>query len=160
MRSGSARTTCGRIRADRVSPKQLPAALAWSRSQSHARGACLALIVLGRERRAFQPAGGATLPLGEAKGLINHRDLAGGEVGSRMNYLSALVAFHQGNIGAGDAALADALAYEKTGSKRLLQIGLADYYLERKGPSAQSRRCRCWRRCSAIRRAAIGPPTR
>jgi len=64
--------------------------------------------------------------LARAKDRIGVRAMGRGYVGARLNYLAALVAFQQGRIPEGDAALSAAMTYMKQGSHRLLHISLAD----------------------------------
>jgi hypothetical protein len=52
--------------------------------------------------------------------------MASGAIGSRLNYQTARVALQSGDLKQGATALSAALTYQKTGSKRLFQIGLAD----------------------------------
>ena len=66
--------------------------------------------------------------LKEASGTggIGRRTMANCEIGARFNYLTALTHYQLGAIAAGDASITTALTWEKDGSKRLFQLGLAD----------------------------------
>ncbi|MDZ7616592.1 MAG: hypothetical protein U1E05_06275, partial [Patescibacteria group bacterium] len=64
--------------------------------------------------------------LDQARAAIGNRAMGRGAVGARLQYLGALVSFQQGRIAQGDAALAVAMQYMRTGSRWLLHIGLAD----------------------------------
>ena len=65
----------------------------------------------------------------EAKAAIGRRDMGLREIGSRLNYLTALVHYQKGNVAQGDESLNNSLNYQKTGSKWLFQIALADYFV-------------------------------
>lgn len=68
----------------------------------------------------------AAAMLDEARATIGRRKMAAGAIGTRANYLSALVAFAQKRIPEGNAALTSAMGYMQHGSLWLFQIGLAD----------------------------------
>ena len=68
----------------------------------------------------------AVTALGEARGILNRSPMAAGDLGARMNMVTALTSYQAGQVPAGDAALNAALAYQKTGSLWLFQIGLVD----------------------------------
>ncbi len=57
---------------------------------------------------------------------LRRRECTNGELGGRYQFVSAQSAFIRGDGKHGSAALADALAYERKGSRRLFQIGMAD----------------------------------
>ena len=81
-------------------------------------------------------------------------------IGSRLNYLSALVAFQQRRIAEGNAALAAAMGYMRHGSLWLFHIGLADELYVGRRRSRRGRPWTCSATCSAIRGRPIGPSTR
>ena len=69
--------------------------------------------------------GSAMLELAAAS--MRRRECSQGELGARFQYVSAHVAYWQGDAKRGTAALADALQYQKKGgSRRLFQILLVD----------------------------------
>lgn len=53
-------------------------------------------------------------------------EIKSSDVAARASYVNALITYQQGQVAAGDAALVLAMAFYKTGSKRLFQIGLVD----------------------------------
>jgi hypothetical protein len=64
--------------------------------------------------------------LSQARNAVGRRELASGTIGSRVSYQTARASFHAGDLRAGGNALAAALTYQKSASKRLFHIGLAD----------------------------------
>lgn len=68
----------------------------------------------------------AASTIGQAKNNMNRRDMALGAIGCRVNYQAARIALQSGETKAGGAALAAALKYQATSSKRVHQIGLVD----------------------------------
>ena len=90
---------------------QLRASLLLSAAENYA--------VLGQSRQA-------TAMLDEARATIGRRKMAGGAIGARLSYLSALVAFQQKRIAEGNGALAAAMGYMQHGSLWLFHIALAD----------------------------------
>jgi len=75
--------------------------------------------VLGKTRQA-------TAMLDEARATIGRRKMAGGAIGARLSYLTALTAFQQRRPAEGNAALAAAMGYMRHGSFWLFHIGAAD----------------------------------
>ena len=91
--------------------RQLRASLALSAAENYA--------VLGQTREAARL-------LEEARVTIGRREMAGGWIGARLNYLNALALFQQKKVPEGDADLTAAMLYMKHGSHWLFHIGLAD----------------------------------
>lgn len=61
------------------------------------------------------------------KPLIGNRDMGLGRIGARFNYLSALVRYQEGNVGAGDDLLATTLKFQSAGgSLWMFHVGIAD----------------------------------
>ncbi len=102
----------------------VPAA-AWSRRHSRALQAWL-LLLAAENGASASDAAQATALLGEARQAVGTRDLRGGVLGARFNYVSAMVEFQRGNLTGGSAQLALAIAFLKASSPRLYQIDLAD----------------------------------
>ncbi len=75
--------------------------------------------VLGKTRQAVAM-------LDEARATIGRRKMAGGAIGARLSYLTALTAFQQKRPAEGNAALAAAMGYMRHGSLWLFHIGMAD----------------------------------
>ena len=116
----------------------LAAAIPWS--SSHGRELHAALLLLAAEDYArLNQTASAASALAQAKsGLVRHEATAG-EIGARLNCLSALVDYQQNRIAVGDQAIAAALDYEKSGSKWLFQIALADRFAVAQSNSALAR---------------------
>jgi len=64
--------------------------------------------------------------LSQARNAVGRREFASGAIGSRVSFQTARASFHAGDLRAGGNALAAALTYQKSASKRLFHIGLAD----------------------------------
>jgi tetratricopeptide (TPR) repeat protein len=64
--------------------------------------------------------------LGDAQQAARRTDILTSDIGARYYHQLAQVNYQQGNLTAGNTALAAMLAWEKAGSKWLFQIGLAD----------------------------------
>ena len=64
--------------------------------------------------------------LDDARRTVAARDMKAGDVGARIAYQAALIQFQKGNVPAGDAALAEAMTFQRKGSHRLFQIQLVD----------------------------------
>ncbi len=74
--------------------------------------------------------------LDRASREMSRREFLGGNAGARRQYISAQVYVHQGDLNKGNAALANALGFQKKGgSKWLTQIALADGLFTRGGIS-------------------------
>ena len=96
---------------------------------SRPRGAGHALAADRRKRCSLESDfAAAASALAETKSLFGRRDMGSREIGARLNYLSAMVAYQQGRTAAAEQALSEALTFERTASKRLFQIGLADRF--------------------------------
>ncbi|MBN1393763.1 MAG: CHAT domain-containing protein [Pirellulales bacterium] len=68
----------------------------------------------------------AAAALDAARATVGRRDMGTGRIGARHHYLSALVAYQNKEIPAGNAALNSAMDYMRHGSAWLFQIDLAD----------------------------------
>ncbi len=64
--------------------------------------------------------------LRQAERAIGRSQMRAGNIGARMAYQTAHVKYQMGNISGGNAALSDAMGYQRLGSRRLFQIHLAD----------------------------------
>ena len=79
----------------------------------------------------------ALTSLDDAKKTIARRDMMKHQIGSRMNYLTALAQYQKGNVKLGDEFITEALNYQRSGSmgrnepgsEWLFQIWLADSYV-------------------------------
>ncbi|HEV3417211.1 MAG TPA: hypothetical protein VG056_10370 [Pirellulales bacterium] len=117
----------------------LAAAIAWSKS--HGRELCATLLLLAAENHALlNDVRSASAALADARSVIGRREMGSHDVGARLNYLSAMLDYQQAKVTAGDQALADALGYQKTGSKWLFQISLADRFAAEQSGSPLSRK--------------------
>jgi hypothetical protein len=116
----------------------LAAAIPWS--SSHGRELHASLLLLAAEDYArLNQTASAAAALAQAKSGLVRREAATGEIGARLNCLSALVDYQQNRVAAGDQAIAAALDYEKSGSKWLFQIALADRFAAAQSNSALAR---------------------
>jgi len=109
-------------------PPLTPAARAdrWAQTRS-LRALQASLNLLSAENHlSLGSAGPAAAALDEAARLIARREMRTGEIGARHAYQSARLAFAQGKLAAGEAALADAMTWMRSGGRWLFQIALAD----------------------------------
>jgi tetratricopeptide (TPR) repeat protein len=106
---------------------QLAPATAWARNRGQAFRAEL-LLLAAEHDAALRRTGAAADRLGDARAVIGKHEMAGGDLGARLSYLSALVAYQQGKQTAGDNAIGEALTYERGASPRSLQIRVADAF--------------------------------
>jgi len=105
-------------------PPLLPASLALSKKS---RPLAVSLLTsLAEQLCSGGELSRAAATIAEAHSAQGRHALAQGAIGSRLNFQSARVAFHAGDAKSGGVALAAALSYQKGGSPRLFQIGLAD----------------------------------
>ncbi len=105
----------------------LAAAIAWSKTRGREVQATLWLLA-AENNAILNRTSAAASALAETKSLFGRRDMGSREIGARLNYVSAMVAFQQGRTAAAEQALTEALTFERTASKRLFQIGLADRF--------------------------------
>jgi len=103
----------------------LGAASAWARRYSRALQADL-LLMAAENYAAMGETAQATRLLAQARQAVGTREMRSGMFGARFNYQSAIVNFQRGNLSAGGNELAAAMVAQKTSSRRLFQIGLAD----------------------------------
>lgn len=107
--------------------KPLATAIEWS--HNHFRELEASLLLTAAENLAIRDqTQQAVALLGQATGTMARHLMSACEIGARLNYLTALTQYQHGAAGlaAGDAALANALAWEREGSRWLFQIGLVD----------------------------------
>ena len=88
----------------------LAAALAWSKYHSREFSATLWLLTAENDA-LMNRTSGAVSALGEAKSLFGRRDMGTREIGARLNFLSAMVAYQQRRPAVAEQALGEALAY-------------------------------------------------
>jgi tetratricopeptide (TPR) repeat protein len=105
----------------------LAAAIAWSKNRGRELQATLWLLTAENDALLNRTSRAASA-LAEAKSLFGRRDMGSREIGARLNYLSGMVAYQQGRAAAAEQALGEALEFERTASKRLFQITLADRF--------------------------------
>ncbi len=76
-------------------------------------------VVLGDTSRAIAL-------VDEARSVMGRRDMAVGRAGAELNHVASAALYQQGNVEAGDQAIAAAVNYARNGSRWLFQIALAD----------------------------------
>ncbi len=109
----------------------LAAASAWARTRGQELRASLQLLIAESDLLAGKSAAAASA-LGDAKSSLGTRTMGKCEFGSRLNYLAAILHYQAGKVADGDKSIADSLTWQKTGSKWLFQIGLADGFVSGK----------------------------
>ncbi|MBI2825353.1 MAG: CHAT domain-containing protein [Planctomycetia bacterium] len=104
----------------------LVAATAWARA-SGLRQMQASMLILAAENYCVlsQPQMAVNL-LADARNVCGRHAMVAGKIGARLNFITGLAAYQQGNVQAGDQATAAALAFQKTGSLWLFHIALAD----------------------------------
>ena len=124
----------------------LAPAIKWANTRGRELHASLQLS-LAENQALLEQSAAAAATLDEASKTIGHRDMGQREIGSRLNYIKAMVNYQKGNVPAGDEAITAALNYERInsqgvgGSKWLFQIHLADdYVLGHHGPQLGAHR--------------------
>ncbi|MCA9224487.1 MAG: CHAT domain-containing protein, partial [Planctomycetales bacterium] len=68
----------------------------------------------------------AAATLADARRLLNRSEMMLGEIGGRLQFVAATVAFQAGDVPDGSASLAAALKYHHKSSLRLFHLGLVD----------------------------------
>lgn len=104
----------------------LAPAIGWAKSQGN-RQLQASLVLLAAESTAsLGDNDSAAGFVANARVLVGRTDLAISQLGARMNHLGAFVAYHAGNVAAGDQSLAAALDFQRSGSLWMFQIVQAD----------------------------------
>ena len=110
-------------------------ATAWARREPRSLQAWI-LLAAAENQMALGNAKEAGTYLDRASREMIRREFLKGNAGARRQYISAQVYVHNGDMNRGNAALADALGFQKKGgSKWLIQIALADGLFTRGGIS-------------------------
>jgi len=108
-----------------IYPALAPAA-AWARAND-LRPMQVAMLTLAAENACVigqTPA--AVNLLATARSAIGRRAMQVGKAGARLNFISALASYQQGNVTLGDQQLQQAMTFQKTGSLWLFHMLLAD----------------------------------
>lgn len=101
-------------------------AQAWARTRgTKVTQASLAIMAAESLLNAGDPTDAAQM-LSAAASALNKREMLVGQIGARFNYETARAGFATGKLAAGNTALANCMAFQKGGSRRLYQIALAD----------------------------------
>ena len=105
----------------------LLAASNWASRESDALLAELQ-ISLAENQASMGDAASAANTLAQARRVMGRAEMSAGRAGCRLEYITALTQFQAGNLNAGEAALNKVLAFQRTGSRKLFQLALADSY--------------------------------
>jgi tetratricopeptide (TPR) repeat protein len=105
----------------------LAVAIAWAKKSGRGTYADLTLLK-AEDHLLLNQAKLAAGALADAGAAIARHDMATGESGARLHYLTAMLEYHHGHAAMGDRAMADALAFEQDGSRWLFQIHLINRY--------------------------------
>ena len=104
----------------------LLSAIGWAKQKGY-RQLLASLATLGSENAAILGDGNAAgAMMSEARNAFGRRDMTNGAIGARANFVSAMLAFQQGNTSAGDNFLNSVWKYQQHGSFWLFHIGLVD----------------------------------
>lgn len=104
----------------------LDEALAWAKRNRCRELGCSLLVSLAENRAAMGDVPAAAAALGETARGFARSDLADGRLGARYAFVSARVAFAQGDVAAGDAAVGKTMEYQRQGSLWLFHTALVD----------------------------------
>jgi tetratricopeptide (TPR) repeat protein len=106
-------------------PPLVPA-VAWARQKGYRQLQASAATLAAESFATLGDTKAAAAMMNESRNAIGRRDMAGGAVGARANFTSAMIAFQQGNLTAGDGFLGAVWKYQQNGSFWLFHIGLVD----------------------------------
>jgi len=104
----------------------LAEALAWAKRNRFRELACSLVISLAENHAAMGQTAAAATELGEATKWFVQRDMAAARLGARHAFVGARVAYQQGNVAAGNAAVGRAMEYQHHGSHWLFHTVLVD----------------------------------
>jgi len=104
----------------------LEPALAWAKRNGLRELSCSLLISLAENRAALGQTPAAADNLREASRWFVRRDMAAARLGARHAFVGSRVYFQQGNVAAGEAAVASAMDFLQHGSLWLFQTALVD----------------------------------
>jgi hypothetical protein len=104
----------------------LAEAIRWAGSNRYRQLQCSLLLSAAENAAVLGQTKQAAAMLDETKSAFSRRDMAAGRLGARCSMLTALVLFQEGNLAAGDQAVAAAMSYMRHGSFWLFHIGLVD----------------------------------
>ncbi len=100
-------------------------AVDWARNGPRTLEASLSLSAAENLASAYDP-NRARAYLDRVSQILRRRECAAGELGARFQFITAQTSFQKGDSKRGSTALVEALTYERKGSRRLFQIGMAD----------------------------------
>jgi len=104
----------------------LAPAIAWAKTNGSAALQASLWLSLAENAADLGNTSAAGDALTQAQRIISRSEMAGGRIGARFQYASALVSYQKGNSNAGDAAFVAAMSNQRDSSKWLFQIQLAD----------------------------------
>lgn len=106
----------------------LAAAAAFGLAQGLTQLQTSALISLAENFCAIEQPAAAATQLAAATTASARTNIQAGKLGARMSFVAALAAYEAGNLAAGDAAFATAMALQTTRSLWLFHMGLVDTF--------------------------------
>ncbi|MFO7902923.1 MAG: CHAT domain-containing protein [Planctomycetota bacterium] len=103
----------------------LLAALEWADNERQTVVEASLLLSAAENAAALNAPGRARPYLERAGQVMRRRECLNGELGARLQFIKAQIGFQAGDSQQGSAALSNALAFERTASRRMFQIGYA-----------------------------------
>ena len=107
----------------------LAPAIGWARAQGYRKLQASLLAAAAENMAVLGQTGEAANLLSAARGVVARSDIMASQCGARLNHATAMVSYQSpggSGVGAGDQAIESALAFMRSGSLWLFQIGLAD----------------------------------
>lgn len=98
----------------------------WARLQGCRQMYASLMILIAENQCILDQAGAASTTLDNIRTNMARSEMSKARVGSQLNYTQAHVNYQLGNASTGDVAINAALAFARTGSLSLFQMGLAD----------------------------------
>jgi len=98
----------------------------WARTQGYRQLQASLNLAMAESLAIANEAQQAASSLAAARGLMANRAMLRGKLGARLNFLSALVLYQEGNVGDGDQMLGNVLAFQRNASHWMYQLDVTD----------------------------------
>jgi len=104
------------------------AAANWASRENYGQLQASLLILAADNNCVLGQTKAAVALLNDARRVMGRQSMLAGRMGARLSFVSAVAAYQQGNVTAGDTALAAAMKFQNTGSLWLFHIAMAERY--------------------------------